>query len=66
MQRARNIAVIQTAAAINTVLLLTGCRSTPRERRSSIDISVMSAVHLHWDYHSVPIDTTVIHLPNKL
>lgn len=45
------------AVLISLPLLTAGCRSSRRERMSVVDFGVMN-MRIHWEYHSIPTDTT--------
>lgn len=54
------------AVCITMLLLVASCRSSKKVRTSTIDIRVMSAVHLRWEYLSTPVDTAALRYPLNL
>lgn len=42
---------------VAALVAIQSCRSSHRCRHSSLDVSVMSAAHVRWEYWSAPADS---------
>lgn len=62
--KSRNkLCIMHYALCILLWVIFVSCRSSKKVRSSTVDIRVMSAVHLHWEYLSTPVDTVTFNLP---